>query len=159
MKLFSIFREDKKRRIRGSVVDLVEEQVYEADRSNQYVPSYFYGIYVHDSQKRAGYCDLRVGYNRELYFAGNIGYHVNPPYRGHHYAYEACRLLFDVAREKGMDTLIITCSPDNAASLKTLEKLGGEYLETVDVPPDHWLYQRGEPVKRIYRYDLNRVAL
>ena len=53
-----------------------------------------------------------------------------------------------------MTELIITCSPDNIPSRRTLEKLGGTLLETANVPEDHWLYQRGEKVKNIYRYDL-----
>lgn len=159
MKLFSLFRKAHGDRIAGSVVDLRMEEVYEASRSNSYVPSYFYGIYLHNTNTRVGYCDLRAGYNLELYYAGNIGYHVDPPYRGHHYAYEACRMLFRIASDKGMDSLIITCSPDNPASRRTLERLNGTYLETVPVPPDHWLYQRGETTKRIYRYDLNQAGL
>ena len=53
-----------------------------------------------------------------------------------------------------MDKLIITCSPDNIASKKTLIKLGGQLLETCDVPSDHWLYLRGETVKEIYLFKL-----
>lgn len=139
-------------------MDLVQEQMDEAEPSNDFVPCYYYGIYVHDTDRRVGYCDLRVGQNEELYYAGNIGYHINRPYRGKHYAYEACRVLFDLAKEKGMEEVIITCSPDNTASRKTLEKLEGTYLETTDVPSDHWLYLRGETVKRIYRYDLNHAG-
>ena len=40
----------------------------------------------------------------------------------------------------------------NIASKKTLQKLGGQLLETVEVPAGHWLYQRGETVKNIYRF-------
>ncbi len=153
MNLFGrFFQKDK--RIAGDTVDLIEEQIWEADSSNDYVPSFFYGIYTHDGRHRVGYCDLRVGHNQELYYAGNIGYHIYTPYRGHHYAYEACRMLFEVAKEKGMDWLIITCSPDNEASLRTIERLEGTYLETVPVPSDHWLYRRGETIKHIYRYEL-----
>lgn len=108
-----------------------------------------------DSHIPVGHCDLRFGMNEELYYAGNIGYRVYEPYRGHGYAYQACQLLFRLAREKyGMSELIITCSPDNIPSLKTLEKLGGVLLETVNVPAWHWLYKRGETVKNIYRFFL-----
>ena len=140
----------RKERIQGPVVDLVEEQIIEPDADNQYVPSYMYGIYLHHSFLRVGNCDLRVGENDELYYAGNIGYRINPHHRGHHYAYEACRLLLGIAKDMGMNRLIITCSPDNDASRKTIEKLGGVLIETTDVPPRHWLYQRGETVKNIY---------
>ena len=132
-------------------VTLVEEQDIPADSRNSYVPSVLYGIELHG--QRIGDCDLRLGMNEELYYAGNIGYNIQKEYRGHGYAYEACRILFRLARTKyHMEELIITCSPDNLASKKTLEKLGGQLLETVEVPADHWLYQRGETVKDIYRF-------
>ena len=101
-----------------------------------------------------GYCDLRVGMCDSLYYAGQIGYHVFRPFRGHRFAHKACLRLFEVARELGMRELLITCSPDNIASKKTLIKLGGVYVETVDVPCNHYLYQRGETVKEIYRFEL-----
>ena len=53
-----------------------------------------------------------------------------------------------------MQELLITCSPDNIASRRTLEKLQGELVETADVPRSHWLYERGETVKNIYRFQL-----
>ncbi len=145
----------RKNRISGPVVDLVMEQLVLPDEDNQYVPSYLYGIYLHRSFHRVGNCDLRVGENEELYYAGNIGYRISPVYRGHHYAYEACRLLLDTAKEKGMKEVIITCSPENDASRKTIEKLGAVLIETIAVPPDHWLYQRGETVKSIYKYEFS----
>ena len=90
-----------------------------------------------------------------LYYAGNIGYHVYERYRGNGYAYKACLELFKIAKNVyHMDKLIITCSPDNIASKKTLIKLGGQLLETCDVPSDHWLYLRGETVKEIYLFKL-----
>ncbi|MBQ9048833.1 MAG: GNAT family N-acetyltransferase [Solobacterium sp.] len=144
-----------KNRITGDVVDLVEEQKTDGRFSADGVTNIMYGIYEHGKDVKVGNCDLRVGMNRELYYAGNIGYNVIPAYRGHGYAYQACLLLFDIARDEyGMNELIITCSPENTPSRRTLEKLNGELLETADVPEDHWLYKRGEPVKNIYRYSI-----
>lgn len=147
--LLSILRKDE--RIEGTPVDLAEEGRSSSD-SYQTV---WYGIYLHETHSRIGYIDLRLGHNDELYYAGNIGYHIYPRYRGHSYAYEAARLLLHEAHARfGMDEVIITCSPENIASRKTLDRLGGELLEITDVPAWHWLYQRGETVKRIYRFDL-----
>lgn len=39
-----------------------------------------------------GYCDLRIGYNDNLYYGGHIGYGINEEYRGHHYDAKACEL-------------------------------------------------------------------
>ncbi len=147
-------RQKKEERICGDAVDLVHEKDVSATRFNNFVPSKYYGIFVHGTDIRAGYCDLRLGMNEELYYAGNIGYHIEAERRGHGYAYAACMMLFDIARKEGMEELIITCSPDNTPSRKTLERLNGTFMETTDVPPWHWLYKRGEKVKNIYRWKL-----
>lgn len=138
------------------MVDLVEERRISPSTFNRYVPSIIYGIYRHHSGIRVGNCDLRLGHNDDLYYAGNIGYEIDPPFRGHGYAYEACLLLLDIARKEEMDMVYITCSPDNTPSRKTLEKLKGTYFETTDVPSGHWLYQRGEKVKNIYQWNLKK---
>ena len=53
-----------------------------------------------------------------------------------------------------MNELIITCSPENTASYKTLSKLNGRYLETVEVPKHTDLYRRGETVKCIFKFEI-----
>ena len=141
----------------GDTVDLMLESHRNPSVHNDYVPSDIYGIFLHGTSLRIGECDIRIGMNEELYYAGNIGYRIYEPYRGHGYAYEAAKMLLKIAYEEhGLDEVILTCSPDNTASKKTLEKLGGELIETVDVPAWHWLYRRGEKVKHIYRYDLKK---
>ena len=150
---FSFFR--KKQRIEGEEIDLVVDHEVKPSAFNDFVPSVVYDITLHGMTERIGTCDLRLGMNDRLYYAGNIGYRIYPEWRGHGYAYQACLILFDQAKNVyGIDRLIITCSPGNVPSKKTLEKLGGRYVETVDVPPDHWLCERGETVKDIYEYRL-----
>ena len=147
--MFSLF--SKKKRYYGRLIDIMETNRHQEGE----VTVSQYSIVLHNSQTVVGDCDLRVGMNDELYYAGNIGYNIIYNYRGNGYAYEACRLLFEVAKEKfHMKELIITCSPDNIASRKTLERLSGVYCETTPVPSSHWLYKRGEMVKNIYRYTL-----
>lgn len=155
MNLFWFLKKDSEpRRYPGEVVDLVVEKKVPGMREGA-GETIWYGIYQTGTNIRVGYCDLRLGMNEELYYAGNIGYHILQAYRGHHYAYEACLLLFEIAREEYEQTeLIITCSPENTPSRKTLEKLNGELLEVTDVPRNHWLYRQGERVKNIYRYKI-----
>lgn len=140
--------------IYGEEVDLQLEQKVVPSRFNRFVPSFCYGIYLHNTNTKIGCCDIRLGKNEELYYAGNIGYTIVSEYRGHHYARKATELLFQVALEQHLDQLLITCSPDNDASRKTILELGGVYIETVDVPKRHWLYKRNEKVKEIYMIDL-----
>ena len=144
-----------RKRYEGDPVDLKQEFTRSANAFNNYVPSVIYGIYEHGTDRKVGECDLRLGMDEELYYAGQAGYRVYEPYRGNRYAYHACRILFAIAHEEyGMDELLLTCSPDNTPSKKTLEKLGGVLKENVDVPAWHWLYKRGETNKNIYYYSL-----
>lgn len=116
-------------------------------------PYYIYEIIVDDHE--VGRIVLREGNNEERYFDGHIGYSIDKEYQGHHYSREACLLLFDIAREKGFEELIITCSPDNIASRKIIETLPFEFIEEKPVP--QYLrknFDKDETVKRIYKIKL-----
>jgi predicted acetyltransferase len=103
----------------------------------------------------AGGIGFRAGTTKaiELYY-GHFGYHVYPPARGRHYAERACRLLIPLARRHGMKVLWITCNPDNYASRRTCERLGGTLVSIVPVPESDPLYQRGEREKCRYRVEI-----
>ncbi|MBQ1385463.1 MAG: GNAT family N-acetyltransferase [Erysipelotrichales bacterium] len=138
-------------RIVSDTVDLLLTQHYVMGTLHPY-EVYYFDIFLHDKWERVGYIDLRVGRSKYLYYQGNIGYRIDEPYRGHHYALDAAKLVFPFAKEKGMDWLYITCNPDNIASRKTLDKLGGECLGDKKVPITCPLYFEGERFKRIYRF-------
>ena len=116
--------------------------------------TYYFDILLKGTRTRVGYIDLRIGYSEFLYYLGNIGYRVYEEYRGHHYAYQACLLVFQYAKELQLPYVIITCSPENIASKKTLERLNGTYMGEKKVPLSHPLYLQGEKIKCIYRYDI-----
>jgi predicted acetyltransferase len=119
------------------------------------VPFYKFHMSTDGSGIPIGSISLRIGDAEELvlYF-GHIGYGVEPAHRGHHYAERACRLLLPLARSHGLDTLWITCNPENLPSRRTCEKLGAVLVETVDVPRRCDLYRQGERKKCRYRLDL-----
>ena len=124
------------------------------DPTRGWVPAYHFDICDSAGQKM-GQCDLRVGYNDRLYFGGHIGYRVEKPYRGHHYAEKACHLLFQLAKRHDMPYLIITCNPDNIPSRRTCERLGGELLEIAELPEDNDMRREdGETRKCIFRFSL-----
>ncbi|HEX2971513.1 MAG TPA: GNAT family N-acetyltransferase [Tepidisphaeraceae bacterium] len=122
-------------------------------------PSYHFWMHLRPEYSpavsMAGCISLRIGHtpDLELYY-GHIGYHVYPPARGRHYAARSSRLLFDLARHHGIRPLWITTDPENLASRRTCELLGGALVDIVDVPRGHALYERGQRRKCRYRIDL-----
>lgn len=122
------------------------------DLKRRFVPAYFFDICLADGT-RAGTCDLRIGHNRRLYLGGNIGYTVFPPFRGHHYARKACRLLFRLAAAHGLEYVIVTCKPDNLPSRRTLEGLPGRLLETVVIPGESDMYEKGYREVCVFRFE------
>ena len=141
----------KKQLYESDSVDLRIREVIPVSFFNRSPKSIVYSIYRPGEYECIGECDLRLGMDEELYYAGNIGYRIYEGFRGHHYAYHACKLLLQIAKEEyHFRKVIITCSPDNIASDKTIQSLHAELLQTVNVPKHHWLYRRGEKVKNIY---------
>ncbi|MSU00347.1 GNAT family N-acetyltransferase [Tissierella pigra] len=139
--------------------DLMDQEIFlqlnrtvDANADKRYVPAYIFRICRCSDGIEVGECDLRVGHNINTRFGGNIGYTIHEPYRGNHYAGKACLLLFKLARRHGLDTVIITCDPDNTASRKTCEYCGANLLEIVDVPDWHPMYKDGS--RKTCRYEV-----
>lgn len=126
-----------------------------ADNKKKYVPSINYEIVLDDPSMVVGRCVLRLGHNDNTFWGGNIGYYVDEKYRGHGYAYEACLLLFETAKARGLNELYITCNPENIASKKTCEKLPkGVLLGELEIPLDNEMRDKGEYRKCIFKYIL-----
>ena len=107
---------------------ILEEYVHE-NLPKGFQPYSIYCMIVDNVE--VGRLVLREGRDEEVYFAGHIGYSVYEEYQGHHYAYQACLLLREML---DFDHLLITCNPDNYASLKTIQRLGCQYIETKTIP-------------------------
>jgi tagatose 1,6-diphosphate aldolase len=131
------------------------EEARPADPAKGYAPEYRFKMVLAGQEEKIGGINLRIGDTEHLNkYAGHIGYGVEPEHRGHHYAAMSVRLLLPLARKHGLQALWITCNPDNAASRRTCELAGAEFIEIVDVPEDTDIYQRGERQKCRYRLDL-----
>lgn len=140
--------------LKNHEIQLILEKTVEADPAKNWLPAYHFGICGLDGT-RMGTCDLRIGHNQSVYYGGNIGYRVEEPYRGNHYAGKACLLLFQLARRHGMEYVIITCDPDNLPSRKTCEWLGGELVEIAELPEDNDMrVEKGETHECIYQFRL-----
>ena len=144
----------KKKIYKGDTVYLKEKYHISEQVAYDGVATVYYDVYNNNDEK-VGTVDLRLTNDNYIYYYGNIGYNIIDKHRGHNYAYHACLLLFDIAKnEYGMKEIIITCSPDNIASHKTILKLKGEFIELCDVPKYHPLYLRGEKEKYMYKFIL-----
>lgn len=140
--------------------DLKTNEIYlritrtcEVQPEKQWLPAYYFDICLLDGTV-IGHCDFRVGHNEKTYIGGNIGYGIDEPYRGHHYAAKACELLFWLARKHGLEYVTISCVPENLASARTCELAGGCYLETADIPEDNEMYAEGKRKVKIFRFNL-----
>ena len=69
-------------------------------------------------------------------------------------AMSGIRLTRILEREHELGYLIITCEPNNIASLRTCERLGGTLLEIADIPETSDMYQVGKRKVNIYRFVL-----
>jgi len=129
--------------------------VSDADEATGHVPAYVFDMVRIDDGVVVGDIRLRLGYVRNLYYGGNVGYTVFEEFRGHAYAEKATRLLLEVARVHGMPYLFITCEQTNEASRKTLERVNGTLLETVVPPRYTGIWQKGVHQEIcIFRFDL-----
>lgn len=131
------------------------DEIVDANPEKRWAPVYRFKICLVSDALEIGHCDFCVGNTEKLYFRGNIGYTIYEKYRGNHYAGKACLLLFDLARKHGMNYLYITCNPENIASRKTCEYVGGVLESTIDLPTDNDMYiYDDERRKCIYRFNL-----
>ena len=137
------------------VIDLVPIRLYPPDSDMGFGECYDYIIAPHGQSREAGRISLRLGESPCVYYFGHIGYHVDPPYRGHRYAQRACALLAPLMRSRGKTSVVITTDPDNIPSRRTCEGLGCEMERVVDVPREIRRRWEISPVKCRYIWRLD----
>src|SRR6266850_8583097 len=134
-------------------VSLRFERIVPGEPAKGFVPSYHFRI-VTVGGPDVGNINLRIGDTEHVRVcAGHTGFEIVERFRGHGYAFQACRALAPFVRSM-YDALIITCDPDNQASRRTIERLGARFMDEVAVPPDDPHYQRGSRRKRRYTWTL-----
>lgn len=72
---------------------------------------------------------------------GHIGYGIRPSARRRGLATFALREILPVARERGLERVLVTCDDDNVGSARTIEANGG-VLEDVRTADDGTRYRR-----------------
>ncbi|MFK5924853.1 MAG: GNAT family N-acetyltransferase [Verrucomicrobiota bacterium] len=136
-------------RFGGVILEFFQLSVGNPERG--IVPAYHFQILDLNSNK-VGHLSFRVGDTEHIKLAaGHIGYEITEEHRGHSYAYQACLAAAPwIATRRA--SLLITADPDNAASIRTIEKLGATFLNEVDVPENDPHHKRGSLRKRRYEW-------
>jgi tagatose 1,6-diphosphate aldolase len=139
------------RNLSYDLVTLAFVGVVPVDDSRGFVP-YFHFRILGPNRTDIGHINFRVGDTEHVRaFAGHVGYEINRAFRGHRYAYQACRALAPFIRTI-YEEVILTCDPDNTASKRTIERLGASFIDEVAVPETDPMSQGGARTKRRYRW-------
>ena len=132
------------------VIDLIPMHIGAPNRELGFGHEQIRKITLHNERQEIGQISYRDGESRCVYYYGHIGYHIDPPYRGSHFAYRACSLIKKEIRLSGKSSVVITCDPDNEPSKKTCRRLGCLFERITDVPED--IYHRFEISQQKCRY-------
>ncbi|NLC41811.1 MAG: GNAT family N-acetyltransferase [Erysipelothrix sp.] len=149
-------QEIKELDLANELIELKSHRIFKDYYNGQPIENYVYGIYLRDTKKLIGFCDLRLGDQTALMYLGNVGYSIFHHYRGHNYAFQATELLLRLAVYLKVESVMITVNPDNEPSIRTIEKLDSEYIKRVKVPASEPLFQQGDYEKLIYRISLTK---
>lgn len=132
------------------IIDLIPIHVGSPNKELGFGHEQVWQITIHNEKEEIGQISYRDGESRCIYYYGHIGYHIDPPYRGNHFAFRACRLIEKEIILSGKTSIVITCDPDNAPSRKICIRLGCLYERTAEVPED--IYQKFEISRTKCRY-------
>jgi tagatose 1,6-diphosphate aldolase len=129
------------------------DRIEPADEEKGLSPYYHFRIFTAEGSE-AGHINFRIGDSEHiLSCAGHIGFRIEETCRGRGLAGQACLALAHFVRQF-YEAVILTANPDNAASIRVIEKLGAEYLGTVSAPPHDPGYAGGARQKRRYVWKL-----
>jgi tagatose 1,6-diphosphate aldolase len=131
---------------------LVLRETHLGDVAKDRAPEYVFGILHVETGDEVGTAVLRVGdAERELRYAGHLGYAIHEAHRGHRFAASTVRILLPLAKRHGLNPVWIACNAENIASRKIAQILGAELVEILPVPEDMDIYAEGERYACRYR--------
>ncbi|WP_414632700.1 GNAT family N-acetyltransferase [Clostridium sp. UBA4395] len=118
---------------------------YESERMYEkgLVPSSMYFL-IDNHNKIYGAIDIRHRLNDYLLrYGGHIGYGIRPSQRRKGYASQMLTLALPIAKELGINKVLITCDKNNVGSAKTIMNNGGilenEVINGNEVTQRYWI--------------------
>ena len=70
---------------------------------------------------------------------GHIGYRIRPAYRRQGHGSRALGLALPLARDLGLEAVLLTCDEGNVGSARTIESQGGVLENVVDATRRYWI--------------------
>lgn len=138
------------------VIDLIIVFTYDGKGDQGTVPFYGCRLCLTGTDTRIGTLGLRLNQdNKESYYDGNIGYYIREEFRGQEFALRGCLLASKISLLEGMNELIISCNIENSSSIRVIEKLGAEVIETINVPEEYLDEHDICPIRNRYKWKLN----
>jgi predicted acetyltransferase len=115
-------------------LEILEEQERGVNLLRHQVPSSF--LFAFAGDRIVGRASIRHMLNAFLFrLGGHVGYTVVPEFRRRGYATEILRLSCQFAQDRlGLDQVLVTCDDNNIGSIRTIEKNGGVWENTIVDP-------------------------
>ena len=110
--------------------DALRQGILAMYREHGYGP---YRVATRDGDEPMGICGLFL---RDYLEDPDIGFGLLPDFCRRGYAFEASLAVLDEARATGLDRVTAIVSPENAASIGLIEKLGLAFAERMRPPGD-----------------------
>ena len=132
------------------IIDLIPVHIGTPNKELGFGREQVWRITFHNDKKEIGQISYRDGESRCVYYYGHIGYHIDLPYRGNHFALRACKLIKKEILLSGKTSAVITCDPDNTPSRKICIRLGCLFERIAEVPED--IYSKYEISRTKCRY-------
>ena len=139
-------------------IRVVFVSITEGDLQRGFVPGYHFRI-LNASGLDVGHLNFRVGDTEHVRLAaGHLGFAIADEHRGNRYASKACLALAAWIASFN-EPLWITTDPDNLPSIRSIERIGGVFIDEVDVPRGDPHYLRGSLRKKRYRWNPGQAGV